>query len=68
MFLHNSIILNFQIFVKGHVVYEIIKELISKGESTTPGLLIGGGGGGPVLKQPCNGGDGEGWVGNKNMY
>lgn len=47
-------------------MYEIIKELISKGESTTPGLLIGGGG--PVLKQPCNGGDGEGWVGNKNMY
>lgn len=53
-------------------MYEIIKELISKGESTTPGLLIGGGvvvgGGGPVLKQLCNGGDGEGWVGNKNMY
>lgn len=24
-------------------MYEIIKELISKGESTTPGLLIGGG-------------------------
>lgn len=41
--MHNSIILNFQIFVKGHVVYEIIKELISKGESTTQGLLIGGG-------------------------
>lgn len=49
MFLHNSIILNFQIFVKGHVVYEIIKELISKGESTTPGLLIGGGMGVGVL-------------------
>lgn len=23
----------------------------------------GSGGGGPVLKQLCNGGDGEGWVG-----
>lgn len=43
MFLHNSIILNFQISVKGHFVYEIIKELISKGESTTQGLLIGSG-------------------------
>lgn len=54
-------------------MYEIIKELISKGESTSPGLLInrgwgGSGGGGPVLKQLCNRGDGEGWVGNKNMY
>lgn len=30
-------------------MYEIIKELISKGESTTPGLLIGGGVGVGVL-------------------
>lgn len=28
----------------------------------------GSGGGGPVLKQLCNGGDGEEWVGNKNTY
>lgn len=44
-------------------MYEIIKELISKGESTTPGLLIGGGVvvGVGVLS-------GQGWVGNKNMY
>lgn len=53
-------------------MYEIYKGIDIERRVNYPGAINrgwgGSGGGVPVLKQLCNGGDGEGWVGNKNMY